>query len=524
MNARLMHLFPETRDGSLRRGLMQFTRDFGRTVLSASLRSRRLPLLLLAAVFMFEFTRRFHEPWRDEAETVLVGRASFSDILYMSRLAGIPPGIFLLMKSLDSVLGTWSLPALAALGYVVLLRGVHEFMSTVAGRTEATLGTAILALTYPCVFEGGVIARQYALSLGIAFHAIAAAIIYAEAPNSRPTRLAIHSALTSVFGLHGACIAASSALVACLWRMLKFSTPRPLLHGLACAPGPILALAYALPYEQRWVQMNATTAITWSDLPEAVTAVLGRAFFQKDGTWLRADLPAPRVVELVSALALPGMVLIVLFSFWDATQRRRGTIFALGWLISSGLLLYTFVAKAGATYRHFTFVALPALAYLTVFALAAARRAPWFGAVVLGLFAPTLALLNLLGLANLAADVADVFSDTRLHASEFEPHARLVTADARPVALLYYRPDLTLRTAANRGSHVRYIRPDKDFEVTVPVAGLIREECRASASGGVWASDPGGFPDCQKRHLQAKGRVEGFSWTELDCGCVAKTH
>lgn len=473
---------------------------------------------LAAGVVLSAIAAVFHEPWRDEAQTVLVGRLPFFEMLRVARIEAVPPGIFLLMKVLDGVFGNVSLAVLAGAGYAVLLRGVFRLTRELTGAREAWITTALLAIGYPCLFEGGIVARQYGLAQGIALSGWAASLGYARARRDHLAPLALAAAACGLLNLHASLLVASAVAVAVGVRALRTRSFAPLVHGLACAPGPLLALAFALPHPERSLHMNESAALLDVRFV-SVARVWRRAFFQGEGTWMLPEWPSASLVSYLELPTFAGMAILVLVAL---TQRdRRARVFGLGWTLASAALTYTFVTRTGAHYRHLIFIAVPAAAALLAVALRAARTRPRLGLPALLLLLPWVLLLDGLGLGTLVEDVQKPFASARSQATVFPPGAQLVASTGAPIAILYYRPDVVFRSATNRGRPMRHLLPDRDFFTQVEGTTLAKQACSETQLGRIWTSDLYVYQECATGLIAGQGRVEAWTWYVLDCTCVA---
>ncbi len=473
---------------------------------------------IAAALVLGAVAAIFHEPWRDEAQTVLVGRLPLGEMLRVARIEGVPPGIFLLMKALDRVFGNVSLAVLAGAGYAVLLRGIFRLARELTNVRAAWITTGLLALSYPCLFEGGIVARQYGLAHGLALSGWAASLAYARTRRGHLAPLVFASAACGVFNVHASLLVASAIAVAVCARAMRVRSFAPLACGLACAPGPLLALAFALPHAERSLHMNESAALLDVRFV-SVARVWRRAFFQAEGTWMLPEWPSASLVDRLELPTFAGMAVLALFVL--LRRDRKARLFGLGWALASAALTYTFVTRTGAHYRHLIFIALPAAAALVAIAVQLVRTRPWLGLPALALISPWLLLLNGLGLGTLAEDLQKPFASARSQATVFPPGAQLVASTGAPIAILYYRPDVVFRAATNEGRPMRHLLPDRSFFTQVESTTLAKQACGDTRLGRIWTSDLYVYQECATGLIAGQGRVEAWTWYVLDCTCVA---
>ncbi len=471
-----------------------------------------------AALLVGAIAAIFHEPWRDEAQTVLVGRLPLGEIFHVARIEGVPPGIFLIMKVVGGAFGNLSLAVLAGAGYAVLLRGIFHLTRALTSARAAWMTTGLLALSYPCLFEGGLVARQYGLAHGIALTGWAASLAYARARRGHLAPLLFAATACGLLNLHASLLVASAIAVAVGVRAVRVRSFAPLVQGLACAPGPLLALVFALPHAERSMHMNESAGLLDVRFV-SVARVWRRAFFQAEGTWMLPEWPSASLVDGLELPTFAGMAALVLFVL--VRRDRKAALFGLGWALASAALTYTFVTRTGAHYRHLVFIALPAAAALVAVALQLARTRSALGLPALGLLVPWVLLLNGLGLGTLAEDVQKPFASARSQATVFPPGAQLVASTGAPIAILYYRPDLVFRAATNGGRPMRHLLPDRTFFTQVEGTTLAKQACGDTHLGRIWTSDLYVYQECATGLIAGQGRVEAWTWYVLDCGCVA---
>src|SRR5215831_8645322 len=121
-------------------------------------------------VFVFLFHLRFHEPWRDETQALLIGRAlTPENLMDTLRHEGHPPLLHLLLKALDRVARPpFPLAIVGALNTAALLHGTQALLRVIARTRRAAVAlTCLLACTHFYTYELGVVARAYGLGLGL---------------------------------------------------------------------------------------------------------------------------------------------------------------------------------------------------------------------------------------------------------------------------------------------------------------------------------------------------------------------
>jgi hypothetical protein len=114
--------------------------------------------------FVVFFHLRYHEPWRDETQAVLIARAlTPANLMDTLRHEAHPPLLHILLKALDAVTRPpLTLAIMAGLNTAVLLYGTHALLRVLT-RTERTAMalTILLTLTYFYTYELGVVVRAY---------------------------------------------------------------------------------------------------------------------------------------------------------------------------------------------------------------------------------------------------------------------------------------------------------------------------------------------------------------------------
>ena len=167
-----------------------------------------------AAIVVFWFDCTHHEFWRDEAQTMLIGRSEplVAPLLRTCRLR-CAPLMFLVTKVTNALLPIpFSLALIGAVGYFFLICATYRALTFVSGSSRVSAIVATLfGATYLYSCEYGIIVRQYGFGLGFALMAFAYLGDSLQNPDVRKERKgAAFAALAALTSAHPACLAGSA--------------------------------------------------------------------------------------------------------------------------------------------------------------------------------------------------------------------------------------------------------------------------------------------------------------------------
>lgn len=489
------------------------------------MRAAALPVLFALGTLLYVLA--YHEPWRDEAHTLVFAReVPLTQLLAAAHVEGAPPLFHLLLKTLSVVFsGPVALALGNAIGFAVLLYGTQQVMRAMdVPRAVVAVALGLLVCTDAVTYEFGVIARPYGLALGFAFSAIASLLAALDAP--RPRRLLVRAGLlagaATLTTTHGGCVAAA-ALVAYFIAAFVRGERRHALIPLAVFLPSFLLDAWIISDANRVALARELGQPTW---PGAAT--LAKSFFDRGlgptRWWFYSEDYAAYDARAVEKPLVLGLVIAaVRGAFVSRVSARRVGVATLLVIASWVPLLYIFVFRYGGWFRHWLHLWLPAI----VLAIGALLHRPRSEsrlsnvASIVGLlcFGPWWLGQWWALRETLSRDRAGFISET-MHVAPLLPRgARVVgTVDWVVEPLLLWRPDLVLRSSSGRGRYFRYIVPDALWTEDVPYDGLVREECRTSAPVYLVSPKPieaGGL--ARVEHPQRVDAWDHFEIYAIDC-------
>ncbi len=507
---------------------------------------RALPFaIVVVAIALFDL--RWHEFWRDEANAMLEARAvPWSAFLEAMRVEGIPPLFHVALK-----LAGWALPnplalvLVGALDLSVLLFGTYRLLVALSGAPRAAARvTLALSITYVYAYELGVMIRQYTLGLGLALLSFAYLRDALRLGDRRAVRAgALAGGLAALASAHSACVAGGALLSFGLLSIARRRALRAWWPVLLALPAFALVVYLASPYPGRTGEANMAQSF-----PPAVTVRLSlqalvEGVMPQDWWYLASFVPAPLAGPLAAlrSLAFWGVIssaLVAVATRIGALRARwrTGAFEVIAVLASLPPLLVIIVFHYWGFYRHHLFLGMPLLVVLAGWGLDVGISGPISGVARqtgLALLAPWLLFQGVVAAGSFALDHRYPFSDTLAAARMLAPGARLVTdTHWQSTGVMFWRPDVQMRSAGWGGRPYRYIRPDQDWFRNVPIPPLIVEECRAAPErvyfAGVTAS-LGALGRCASpiEYPRSPFETQPFTWesfslSRMDCACVGR--
>jgi hypothetical protein len=449
-------------------------------------RHREAALLAYAALALAVafYSARYHEPWRDETQAILVARATpLLGLLNALRYEMHPPLLFLLFKVTDRLLPPpYSLVSVGGLGFFLLLLGTDHLLRCFAPKRPriVALLTLALGLTNTYAYLLGVIVRGYALGLGLGL--LAAARLYEALGERRPRIatacvLAALAAATSVVTAVFVC-ALVAAFVPCF-----VMARRPLLRLWPLVfIAPPIAFCYWLsrPYEPR-AYNYAYVPLPSSDITKTKALELLKSTLDYRHWW-----PVPGDAHIADAavkcVAL-GLFLATCFGLGrilrnPARELFLPTAFWGGALAVLYLALFRFQRPG---HHHTVYIVLPLLLLAVGWLVGADEQKRLRAALAwasLMTFLPCLAEQYDVGHTNFDMDRDNEFSHARALAQHIPDGARLIsTLDYSATSIGYFRPSVVLRSPNMSGAYYSYVEWSKAESRRVAAEPLVQQEC-----------------------------------------------
>jgi len=509
--------------------------------------ARRAAPFVVVIVAIALFDLRWHEFWRDEANAMLEARAvPWGAFLEAMRVEGIPPLFHVLLKIAGAVLpNPLALVAVGALDLGVLLFGTYRLLVALSGAPRAAARvTLALSFTYVYAYELGAVIRQYTLGLGLALLSFAYLRDALRLGDRRAVRAgALAAGLAALASAHSACVAGGALLSFGLISLARRRSIRGWWPILLTLPAFALVVYLAAPYPGRTGEANLAQSYPPGVTLRLSLQALVEGVMPHDWWHLEAFLPR-RLADVVAALrslafwgVLTGAGVALAARILALRGRwRTGAFEVIAVLGSLPPLLVIIVLHYWGFYRHHLFLGMPLLVVLAGWGLDAGLTGPIAGAarrLGLALLAPWLLFQAVLGAGSFALDQRYPFSDTKAAARMLPPEARLITdTHWRSTGVMFWRPDVQMRSAGWNGRRYRYIRPDQDWFRNVSIPPIVAEECRAAPDrvyfAGVAAS-LGALGRCASPVAYPKSPFETqpFTWEtfdlfRMDCSCVTR--
>jgi hypothetical protein len=486
--------------------------------------------LAAATLLLFLYIARFHEFWRDEAQTALIARAvPLVDLLPTMRREAVPPVVFLVLKVVGVLPPPYSLAALGALGFASLLFGTYQLLLTIGGSPmRSAIGSAAFALTDTYSYELGVVVRQYGLGLGFALACVAYLGRAIVSNGRRDARWgSAFGALAVSTSVHPGCLAGSALLAYSVERLIRKRTVRAVVEPLCALPAFLFTFFLVTSYDRAPEGVIVFHRRLSDALAKAGSCLLDGVLCR--GWWT----PQSDGAMKLGIIGLTGIGLLALAATQIPRMRRRPDLaaFYVATLVLNALTLsYIFVVRYEGFYRHHLFAFAPVMVTAvglilspaegrafspTPRVVAAAALVPWF------VFQYWSAGTDLLG------DIRGAFSGTKAAATVLPPGSRVVVAgnDWMASGILYWRPDVSMRAQSSMGRPFRFLAADWVWHQEVPLRPLLVEECR-NVSDVYVARPVDAAPDdtrCTDHVLTPPSLLstERFTVLDLHCSCLA---
>jgi hypothetical protein len=506
---------------------------------------RALPFaVLIVAVAVFDLV--CHEFWRDEAGAMLLARdVPWGSLLNAMRYEGVPPLFHAMLKLAGLVLpNPMALVAVGAFDSAILLYGTYSLLEVISGAPRASARlTFAFALTYTFAYELGVVVRQYTLGLGLALLAFAhlRMALRATAERHHVWFGAASAGFAALASTHAACVAGGGLLAFGLLSLLRERPIRtfwPVLLTLPCfALDAWLAAPFAgrIYVGNRVYHFEGTTTLVLS-LQALIEGVMPSDWWLVESLvppWLSDAFAAVRHLAFWSMLMALGLALL---SRLRRLRARWGVeAFDLVAVLASWPpLLEIIVHHYWGFYRHHLLIGVPLVVILAGWGIATTTESALAeGArdVGLALLAPWFVLELGLTVGSFALDAQHPFSDAKAAAGMIARGAHVVAeSEWKTLSLLFWRPDLTMRSTAWRGRPYRYMRPDTEWRMVAAVPVLLAEECRVAPDNVTYAGAEAGlgrYSDCADLIAYPQMTLgehpltwESFDLFRIDCACV----
>jgi hypothetical protein len=505
---------------------------------------RALPFAL-AVLGVAAFDLGWHEFWRDEMGAMLearnVPRSAMFEVL---RVEGVPPLFHVLLKAAGVVLpNPLALVAVGALDWAILLAGTYRLLVAVSGARRASAQVALaFAFTYVYAYELGVMVRQYTLGLGLSLLSFAYLREALRTSDRRDVRAgALTAGLATLTSVHSAALAGAGLLGFGLISIARRRALRawwPILGTLPCFA---LVVYLASPFPGR-SEGNATLHFSPEltlglSLQALVEGVMPSDWWFVDGFVPRRFAGATAALRSLAFWALIAGALVASAARAGALRARWrvGVFDVLAVLASWPPLLVIMVQHHWGFYRHHLFLGMPLLVFLAGWGLDPRIDGPISGQARrsgLALLAPWFLFQAVIAAGSFALDRRYPFSDTKSAASLLAEGAHVVAdAEWRSGGLLFWRPDIQMRSASWRGRRFLYPVPDLERNRSAPLPPIVVEECHEAPDRIYFAgigSSLGALAKCARRLDNPKSPFETqpFTWEvfdlfRMDCACVA---
>ena len=489
-------------------------------------------VLVAATASVFLYTTAFHEFWRDEVQTVLIARAvPFERLVSALRTEGVPPLVFVVLKVLDVLPTPYPLSALAAIGYATLLFGTYRLLLSITqSPARSMVATVAFAFTDTYFYELGVVVRQYGLGLGLA---LACAASLAQAIRSEQPRHArwgaLFGALAASTTAHSACLAGAALLSFSIVRFAQKPALRSVAAPLCALPAFLFTFFVIAPYPDRAAENLAVAQPTVERAITEARALLIDSVLCP-GWWHPEtfDSLIRGIIELVK-LAFAGALALG----WRGLWRRPCLVafYAAVVLLNGVTLLYIFIYRYSGAYRHHLFMFIPVMIIGVALSLAPSdSRGPGrlLQLVPLALLLPWFLYQFYVCGSDLVRDHEGAFSQTRAASSVFPADARVVIAgpDTLAAGLLFWRPDLSMRSLTSAGRSFRYMIADRRWHESAALDPILADECRRAPE--VFVVGPGGqhpgVTGCATDVASQSPSLlsESFEVFKLSCACQLK--
>jgi hypothetical protein len=487
----------------------------------------------------FAFTSQFHEYWRDETQTMLIARAEgLGTLWHMLRIEGVPPIVYLAMKLCDVLPAPYSLAAFGAFGLAVLMLGCHVLVFALTRRHALALATALaFGATDTFFYELGVVVRQYGLGLGFALGCIGFLHTSLEAASRRAQWAgAACGALAVLTSAHSGCVAGGALLAFGALQLVRARSLRAVSPALSALPAFLLTFYIISPYALRTPEMLEPLTLTPDEKWRDAKLVLEHSVFP--GAWWGHARSQAAERWMLVAIVTVGLVTACSAALRALVRPRFRAIalyYGMALSFSFAALMYIFLERNGGAYRHHLFLFVPGFVVAvgatlrrlyqagssrTLAALCALALIPWFG------------YQYYVCAFDLISDERERFSQTKEQALVFPQGAHVVASGGMELTgMLYWRPDLTLRSLDGRGRRLRYMYPDIHWHTRARLEPLLEEECAEAPDSTFLARDPAGetvsarVTACldQVSPQQPSRLKESFDVARLDCRCLRKS-
>jgi hypothetical protein len=496
-----------------------------------------LALLVAMPFSLMAYDWRYHEFWRDEAQAFTLARDVPLDMFYGAlRMEGIPPLYFLLLRLASGILPSpFPLILVGGIGNGALLFGTYKLLYSVSGaRRGSLLMTLAFSLTYVYSYELGVIVRQYPLGLGLALLCLAHLREAIRSGRNRDVWLGTASgALACLTTAHAACIAGGAMLVFGLTMLVRRGGPRLGWPVVLALPFAAIALHMAGKYPGRIALGNVDARRDRLYLLELALHMLPSSSMPSD--WWRGDTlestlkwqgwaRGAAVTCLMAAFVIAAAVRFV------TSLRRRPDVelFVPGAIVASWAALLEIIGNHYyGYYRHHLHFSIPLIVLLAGWCIDSTWEAPsvrWLRRASLAAMGPWFLFHHVVLDENLWMDAHYAFSDTKEHALALPRGAHVISSsDETTVAMIAWRPDLSLRSASSHGRHFRYQICDTAWFDYVNADPLVTDECRAAPDRvyTTFATRCGTqVADVLAGVFDRPVNREGFGMWRVDCACV----
>ncbi len=352
-----------------------------------------LAIIFIVAAVVAWFSHVYHEPWRDEIQVLLTAReVPWPGLLEACRVEGATPAIYFLAKALYSFADDLEvLTLVAAISQALLLGATFALVRVLGnGRAAALLVTLAFATTFSFAYELGVIVRQYAAGMGLAFLSMAA-FFSAQKMNQSLRHVAgagVLAGLASATTTHAGCLSLSVALVFGALQGKRGQWGRLLTTAVSAMPGMVLTIYIIAPYANRTPVGNVPFAVSVESAVGSVPRLVMSGLLPQ----ARWSFPMAESSSHVGGFLLCALLVVVIGEGVRAGRLAPELLVLLGGaLLSWAPLLYIFIYRYEGHHRHHVFLTIPVIvitAGLLAHDLSVRGTARAFGLLGFALIAP----------------------------------------------------------------------------------------------------------------------------------------
>lgn len=358
---------------------------------SHSQNSKLISICLLGVVGWFCYTLyvyiQFHEVWRDEAQAYLIasGFKDFKDLIEIMRFDGHPPLWHLVIWFFYELgLAQKALMAALVVGQLVLFTGTFYWTNSLTDKPNLSMLLLLLLVpTYTYSYEYGMVARSYALGMGLCFFCAGFSVKYFNTKEYRYYFATLACATLAILTVvHSAIL--SCAILTSLHLHILFhkELTKKIIASLSI---PLIGIVILLDIirdnpERSYGPSSVSSEHLLRPFGDYLSELL---FFVPKYLLQKADtiINSNNWWEHISILSTQhtAIVLILLFTLsifiWGGTiickvLTKRHTSFHVIFIILNTFVLgFLLIKIINSGYRHYLFVALPYFVFIAILSI-----------------------------------------------------------------------------------------------------------------------------------------------------------